>query len=208
MKVDVFSIAGEKTGEQVELSDEIFAAPVNEHAIYLNIKAIQANKRRGTHSTKNRAAVRGGGRKPWKQKGRGVARAGTIRSPLWVGGGRAFGPEPRDYSQKTNKKSKKVARRAILSSRLSDEKLTIIEDFAIDSGKTKEMVNILKNFSAERDRVIFLTPEVDTMTLRASGNIPYLKVVRADLASTFDLVSSNRLFVQKSALAKLEEILS
>ena len=208
MKVNVFNIAGEKTGEQVELSDAIFAAPVSEHAVYLDVKAIQANQRQGTHSSKTRSAVSGGGKKPWKQKGRGVARAGTTRSPLWVGGGRVFGPAPRDYSQKVNKKSKKVARRSVLSSRLSDEKLVVIEDFAVDSGKTKDMVKILKSFSVEKDRVIFLTQELDNMTIRASGNIPYLKVMRADLASTYDLVSSNHLFIQKSALAKLEEVLS
>lgn len=208
MRLDIYSISGEKTGKKATLSDTIFAAPQNEHAVYLDIKAINAKNRQGTHSTKTRSEVRGGGKKPWKQKGRGVARAGTTRSPLWVGGGRVFGPEPREYSQKVNKKAKKVARRSILSARVAEKKLTIIEDFTLDSGKTREMAGFLKNFDATNERVIFLTTEVDKMLIRASGNIPYLKVMRADIASTYDLLSSRRLFIQKSAIAKLEEVLS
>jgi large subunit ribosomal protein L4 len=208
MRLDIYSISGEKTGKKATLSDTIFAASQNEHIVYLDIKAINANNRQGTHSTKTRSEVRGGGKKPWKQKGRGVARAGTNRSPLWVGGGRVFGPEPHAYSQKVNKKAKKVARRSVLSARVAEKKLTIVEDFSIESGKTKEMAQILENFDARNERVIFLTPEVDKMLIRASGNIPYLKVLRADIASTYDLLSSNRLFIQKSAIAKLEKVLS
>lgn len=208
MRVDIYNISGEKTGKKATLSNAVFAVSQNEHVVYLEIKAINANKRQGTHSTKNRSAVRGGGRKPWKQKGRGAARAGTTRSPLWVGGGRIFGPEPRDYSQKVNKKAKKVARKSVLSARASEKKLTVIEDFTIESGKTKEMANVLDNFEVANDKVIFLTSEVDEMLMRAGGNIPYLKIMRADFASTHDLLSSNRLFIQKSAIAKLEEVLS
>ncbi len=208
MKVDVYSIEGQPTGEQIELSDQIFAAPVNRHVVYLVVKAHRANMRQGTHATKNRALVRGGGRKPWRQKGRGVARAGSIRSPLWVGGGRVFGPQPRDYSQKINKKVKKLARRSVLSARLKDNQLTVIEDFTIESGKTRDMAAILKNFQINGEKTLFLVPDKDEMLLRASRNIPNLEILRAEQVSTYDLMKCKRLFLQKSAVQKLEEVLA
>lgn len=208
MKVDVFNINGEKTGEKVNLPEAIFAAPINEHVVYLDVKAIRANQRQGTHDAKTRSEVRGGGKKPWKQKGRGVARAGTIRSPLWVGGGRVFGPAPRDYSQKVNKKVKKAARRSVLSSRLAENRLTVVDDFSLEAGKTKELLAILQHFEVSNEKVLILTGEVDRALLKASANLPAVSVLRADLASTYDLLWGKRLFIQKSAIGKLEMILS
>lgn len=208
MKVDVYKTDGQASGKKINLSDTIFAAPQKEHLVYLAVKAQLANMRQGTHAVKNRSAVRGGGKKPWKQKGRGVARAGTIRSPLWVGGGRVFGPEPRDYSQKVNKKAKKIARRSILSARLQENRLRVLDDFGVDSGKTKDMAAILSNFEIKRERVLLIVDDAASMLLRASKNIHNLQVVRAELVSVYDLLRSKQVFLQKSAVAKLEEVLA
>lgn len=208
MKLDVYGIDGQKTGEAIELADAIFAAPVSKHAVYLAVKAYQANQRQGTHATKNRSAVRGGGKKPWKQKGRGVARAGTIRSPLWVGGGRIFGPEPHGYEQKVNKKVKRLAKRSLIATRLKEEQMKVLDDFKLEQGKTREMVDILANFETSKKRVLILLDDFDQMIFRASRNIPYVQVTRADLVSAYDLINSDCLLVQKSAVPKLEEVLS
>lgn len=208
MKVDLYNIDGQPTGQKVQLSDKVFKAPINEHAVYLTVKAQRANMRQGTHATKNRALVAGGGKKPWRQKGRGVARAGTIRSPLWVGGGRIFGPEPRDYSQKVNKKVKKLARRSVLSARVKDGQLFPVEDFTIESGKTREMAGILSNFEAQGTRTLLLVGDNNDMLLRACRNIPGLDVQLADKVSTYELVRSKKILLQKSAIKKLEEVLA
>lgn len=208
MKVDVHKISGEKSGKKVELQDRIFKVPQNEHVVYQVVKAHLANRRQGTHAAKNRALVSGGGKKPWKQKGRGVARAGTNRSPLWVGGGRVFGPEPRDYRQKINKKVKKLARRSVLSHRLAEKRLFVVEDFSLESGKTREMLDILLNFEVDGGKALFLLKDFDANILRACKNLPDVSVLRADLASTYDLLRNRHLFIQQGAIAKLEEILS
>jgi len=208
MKVDVYRTDGQVSGKKINLSDTVFAAPQKDHVVYLVVKAQLANMRQGTHAAKNRAAVRGGGKKPWRQKGRGVARAGTTRSPLWVGGGRVFGPQPRDYSQKVNKKAKKVARRSVLSARLQENRLRVLEDFTVESGKTRDVVAILNNFAIERERVLLLVDAADSMLLRASKNVPNLQVMQADLVSVYDLLRCKQVFLQKSAVAKLEEVLA
>lgn len=161
MKAEVYNINGKATGETVELPEVIFSTPKHEHAVYLCVKAQLANMRQGTHASKNRSAVSGGGRKPWRQKGRGVARAGTNRSPLWVGGGRAFGPQPRDYSQKVNKKLKKLARRSVLAEKFRGGDLKILQDFSVDTGKTKEFMPIVQSLEIGNNKALFLTAELD-----------------------------------------------
>jgi large subunit ribosomal protein L4 len=208
MQIDLYTKDGQKSGKKVELPDEIFGIQPNEHAVYLAIKAYLANQRQGTHMTKNRKLVSGGGKKPWKQKGRGVARAGTIRSPLWVGGGRVFGPVPHEYREKLNKKVNRLARKSALSTKVKDGQLTVVEDFTIESGKTRDMVEVLKNFAVENSKALFLLPKHDEMLLRAGKNIPKLDIRDAASASAYDLLNCQKLFIQESAIATIAGVLA
>jgi large subunit ribosomal protein L4 len=208
MNVDILKIDGQPSGSKAKLADSVFAIEENEHAVYLTVKAQLANARQGTSSTKGRSEVRGGGRKPWKQKGRGVARAGTSRSPLWVGGGRTFGPEPRTYTQKINKKVNKLARRTLLTNRLRRNQLVVTEDFSLENGKTTEMIHLLNGLSANESKVLILTADFDKKLVRAAQNVPNTSVLRADLASAHDLIKSNHIVLQKGAIKKLEEVLA
>jgi large subunit ribosomal protein L4 len=203
MQVEVYTRDGQKSGKTVELPEEIFGIQPNEHVVYLAVKSYLANQRQGTHKTKNRKLVRGGGKKPWRQKGRGVARAGTIRSPLWVGGGRVFGPVPRDYSQKLNKKVNRLARKSVLSGKAKDGQLVVVEDFTIESGKTRDMVTVLKSFAIENVKSLFLLPDRNEMLLRASRNIPTVSVQDAASVSAYELLNCQRLFIQESAIPKI-----
>jgi large subunit ribosomal protein L4 len=203
MLVDVYKKDGKKSGKQVELPEDVFGVEPKEHAVYLAVKAQLANARQGTHKTKTRHEVRGGGKKPWKQKGRGVARAGTIRSPLWVGGGRVFGPTPRDYGQDLPKKVKRLARRSVLSAKLKDRQLVVVEDFQIDSGKTRDMAAVLNGFEVGKQKALMLMPSYDEKTLKASRNIPNLRVQVAEVASTYEMLDCSKLFILQSAIEKL-----
>ena len=208
MTLDVLKIDGSKSGEKVTLADNIFAIEPNDHAIYLSVKAYLANQRQGTHKTKERGEVRGGGKKPWKQKGRGGARAGTSRSPLWVGGGTIFGPRPRDYRQDLPKKVKRVARKSALSYKVKDEQLVVVEDFSIDKPKTKEFVKILNALKIEGKKVLLLTNTNDLNILKSGRNIPKVKVLEASKASTYDLLNNQVLLLQKSAVKVIENTFS
>jgi len=208
MTLDVLKIDGSKSGEKVTLADSIFAIEPNDHAIYLSVKAYLANQRQGTHKTKERSEVRGGGKKPWKQKGRGGARAGTSRSPLWVGGGTIFGPRPRDYRQDLPKKVKRLARKSALSYKVKDEQLVVVEDFSIDKPKTKEFVKILNALKIEGKKVLLLTNTNDLNILKSGRNIPKVKVLEASKASTYDLLNNQVLLLQKSAVKVIENTFS
>jgi large subunit ribosomal protein L4 len=207
MQVEVYNKDGKKTGRSVELPDAIFGAEPNEHVVYLAVKAQRANARQGTHKTKTRAEVSGGGKKPWKQKGRGVARAGSTRSPVWVGGGRVFGPKPRDYRQDVNKKVKKLARISVLSSKVKSNQVVVVEDFTIASGKTRDMAEILKRFDANETKSLFLISQQDAMLYRASRNIARLNVQPGDVVSTYELLNCQKLFIQEGAIAKIVGVL-
>lgn len=207
MQADIYTRDGQKSGRTIELPDEVFGIESNEHAIYLDVKAQMANRRQGTHKTKTRAEVRGGGKKPWKQKGRGVARAGSTRSPVWVGGGRVFGPVPRSYEQKINKKTKKLARRSVLASKLRNSQLFVVEDFTIESGKTREMAAILKSFEADQVSSVLLIAQPDEKLHRASRNLFRLNLQLGAVASTYELMNCQKLLVQESAVAKLAGVL-
>ena len=200
MKIDVLKIDGSSTGRQIDLSDEIFGVEPNSHSMYLSVKSYLANQRQGTHKAKERGEVRGGGKKPWKQKGRGGARAGTTRSPLWVGGGTIFGPRPRDYRQDLPKKVKRLARTSALSSKVKDEQLMIVEDFNFDTPKTKEFINILQALNAEGKKVLLLTNGNQTSVYKAGRNIPKVKVLEADKASTYDILNNQILVLQEGAV--------
>lgn len=205
MTLDVFKIDGSKSGDKVELPDNIFSIEPNDHAIYLSVKAYLANQRQGTHKAKERGEVRGGGKKPWKQKGRGGARAGTTRSPLWVGGGTIFGPRPRDYRQDLPKKVKRLARKSALSYKAKDEQLVVVEDFNLEQPKTKEFSKILSALKVSGKKILLLTDENKPNVFKSGRNIPKVKVLEASKASTYDLLNNQILIVQKSAVKEIEK---
>ncbi len=204
MTLDVLKIDGSKSGDKVTLSDSIFAIEPNDHAIYLSVKAFLANQRQGTSKSKERGEVRGGGKKPWKQKGRGGARAGTSRSPLWVGGGTIFGPRPRDYRQDIPKKLKRLARKSAFSYKVKDEQLLVIEDFNLDAPKTKDFAKILSALKVDGKKVLLLTENNNQNVYKSGRNIPKVKVLEAAKASTYDVLNNQVLILQKSAVKVIE----
>jgi large subunit ribosomal protein L4 len=208
MKLDVYKIDGSKSGETIDLTENIFAVEPNDHVIYLAVKAYLANKRQGTSKAKERNEVSGGGKKPWKQKGRGGARAGTSRSPLWVGGGTIFGPKPRNYRQKLNKKVLVVARKSALTYKAQANQIIVIENFDFDAPKTKEFNNILKSLNINNKKVLLLTDENRTNIYKSGRNIEKVNILEAKNASTFDLVNNQVLVIQSGAIQKIEEILN
>lgn len=199
MKLDIYKKDG-TTSEQVDLADDIFGIEPNDHAIYLSVKAYLANQRQGTSKSKERGEVRGGGKKPWKQKGRGGSRAGTSRSPLWVGGGTIFGPKPRDYRQDIPKKIKKLARRSALSYKIKDEQLMVVENFDFEKPKTKDFADILSSLKINGKKVLFLTNGHQDSVFRAGRNIPKVKILDASLASTYDILNNQVLVLQQGAV--------
>ncbi|HVO72959.1 MAG TPA: 50S ribosomal protein L4 [Ignavibacteriaceae bacterium] len=200
MKIDIYKTDGSVSGEKIDLSEDIFAVEPNDHAVYLTVKSYLANQRQGTHKAKERGEVRGGGKKPWRQKGRGGARAGTIRSPLWVGGGTIFGPRPRNYRQDLPKKVKRLARKSALSHKVKDNQLMIIEDFKFEQPKTKELVNLLKALKVDGKKVLILTSETDLTLYKSGRNIPKVKILEAGKASTYDILNNQVLLLQKGAV--------
>jgi large subunit ribosomal protein L4 len=204
MKLDIFKIDGTASGEQLELSDDIFGVEPNDHAIYLAVKAYLANQRQGTSKSKERGEVRGGGKKPWKQKGRGGARAGTSRSPLWVGGGTIFGPRPRDYRQDLTKKLKRLARKSALSYKVKDNQILIVEDFTLENTKTKDFSKILSDLKIRGKKVLVLTGSYNETIYKAGRNIPKVNILEAANASTYDILNNQVLVLQKSAVESIK----
>lgn len=200
MELEVYKIDGSPSGEKVNLADDIFAIEPNDHAIYLSVKSFLANKRQGTHKSKERGEVAGGGKKPWKQKGRGGARAGTTRSPLWVGGGTIFGPKPRDYRQEIPKKVQKLARKSAFSYKAKDEQLLIVEDFSFDAPKTKNFSSMLSALRINGKKVLLLTNNTQPNVYKSGRNIPKVKIMEAGNASTYDVLNNQILIIQKSAV--------
>lgn len=208
MTIDVYKIDGSLSEEKINLSEDIFGIEPNDHAIYLDVKAYLANQRQGTHKAKERGEVRGGGKKPWRQKGRGTARAGTIRSPLWVGGGTVFGPRPRDYRQKLPKKVKILARKSALSYKIKDNQIMVVEDFTFEQPKTKDFVNILNNLKIAGKKVLLLTTDYNNVVYKSGRNIPKVQILEAAKASTYDILNNQVLLMQKGAVEVIEKNLS
>lgn len=200
MKVDIYKIDGSLTGRQVELNPKVFDIQPNDHAIYLAVKAYLANQRQGTAKAKERSEVSGGGKKPWRQKGTGRARAGSIRSPLWVGGGTVFGPKPRDYEMKLPKKVKLLARLSALTYKARNNQIVVVEDFNLDQPKTKEMFNIIKALNLNDKKTLLLTGSYSKNIYLSGRNIPTLNVLEAKKASTYDILNNKVLLLQESAL--------
>jgi large subunit ribosomal protein L4 len=207
MQVDVYKIDGTLSGEKVELDANIFEIAPNDHAIYQAVRSIQANQRQGTHKVKTRSEVSGGGRKPFKQKKTGRARAGTTRSPLWIGGGSIFGPTPHDYVVKLPAKVRKLARKSALSYKAKDGAVKVVEDFQFDEVKTKKMVEVLKALLVDKQKTLLLTTTTDETLLKSGRNIPKLQVREADKASTFEILKNQVLLIQKSAVDVLQKSL-
>jgi len=207
MKLDVYKIDGTPSGESIELSDSVFAIEPNDHVVYLSVKAYLANQRQGTHKTKERNEVSGGGKKPWKQKGKGGARAGSSRSPLWVGGGTIFGPKPRDYRQKLNKKVNVLARRSALSMKAKANQIMIVEDFNFEAPKTKDFVAVLKSLNIYGKKTLLLTSDNLINVYKSGRNIEKVSICDAVNASTYEILNNQQLLIQKSAIEKIENIL-
>ncbi len=207
MELKVLNREGAETGEVVTLNDDIFAVEVSEHAIYLDVKAMLANRRQGTHKAKTRAEVRGGGKKPYRQKGTGNARQGSSRSPIMVGGGTIFGPQPRSYEQKVNRKVKQLARRSALSSKAAAGQIVVVEDFSLESIKTRPVADMLSNLGLAEKKTLLMMPAHDNVVSTSGRNIAKLNIKVADQASTYDILNSQAVLFQKAALQKIEEIL-
>jgi large subunit ribosomal protein L4 len=203
--LDVIDRNNQKVG-QVELSEAVFGAEVKPHLLHEVVVWQLAKRRAGTACTKIRKEVRGGGRKPWRQKGTGRARSGSRRSPLWRGGGTIFGPKPRDYNYNVPKKVKKAALRSALSSKLGEEKLTVLKGFDLESIKTKDFVAVLSNLSTFDCLVVI--PTADEMVEKSGRNVPKVKVLRAEGLNVYDILKHDRLLLLEGAVAGIEEALS
>ncbi|QMS85180.1 50S ribosomal protein L4 [Candidatus Xianfuyuplasma coldseepsis] len=204
-KVTLFNQTGENVGD-IELNDAVFGIEPNEQAVYDVVKAQRAAMRQGTHSTKNRSAVRGGGRKPWRQKGTGRARVGTNRSPLWTGGGIVFGPSPRKYILKVNKKVRRLALKSVLSSKLQEENFKVLDQLTLEQIKTKDMVNVLNNLKVE-GKVAFVLDKPNTTLALAARNIPGVTVTTVDHVSVYELLNVKTVVLTADAVKKYEEVL-
>jgi large subunit ribosomal protein L4 len=204
MELDVYKKDGTKSGETVKLSDEIFGIEPNHHLIYRAVRVYLDNQRQGTSKVKTRREVRGGGKKPFKQKHTGMARQGSNRSPVMTGGGSIFGPKPRDYTSALPAKMGRLARKSALSVKARDGQITIVEDFTFDAPKTKAMAGVLKALSLATTKTLLLVPKADANVVRSGRNIPHFGVIEADKASTYDLVNNRMLLIQKSAVEVLQ----
>ena len=205
MKFDVLDMNGKKVSE-VELSDAVFGITPNEKAVHAAVVNFLANQRQGTQSTKTRSEVSGGGRKPWRQKGTGHARQGSIRAPQWTHGGVALGPKPRDYSYRINKKLKRLAVLSALSAKAAAGDMIVIDELACAEYKTKTIVNMLAAVGAEK-KALIVTPAVDAKVVKSAANIPGGKTTTADNENTYDVVNANKFVISVDAAKKLEEVL-
>ena len=188
MKLDIYNKTGQKSSKKATLKDEVFGITPSQHSIYLAISSEMAAIRQGTHSSKTRAEVRGGGAKPWRQKGTGRARIGSLRNPSRVHGSKAFGPKPHKYEKKINKKVKQLARKSVLSQKVSEKNFIVLDDFSLETPKTNEFANILKNLNITEKRVTILTDKLEDNLYLGSRNIKNICVVPAGSASTYDLL--------------------
>ena len=207
MELSVLNIKGEDTGRKVTLSDAVFGATPNEHAMYLDVKQYLANQRQGTHKSKERNEVAGSTKKIKKQKGTGGARAGSLKAPLFVGGGRVFGPRPRNYSFKLNKKLKEVARVSALSMLAKDNKVSLLESFTFEAPKTKEFKNILSNLKVE-GKTLLVLPAVDKNVVLSGRNLNKVKISTASDLNTYDLLNTDRVLLVEDSVNVIENLLS
>ncbi len=208
MELEVLKITGESTGRKVQLNENIYGIEQpNDHCIYLDVNLIRANQRQGTHKAKTRSEIAGSTRKLIRQKGTGGARRGDINSPVLRGGGRVFGPQPRDYGFKLNKKVRLLARRSALTYKMRDAEIAILEDFTFDSIKTKKMVEVLNNLKVNGGKNLFVFPTVDNNVVMSARNIQRTQVTLARNLNTYDILNAKKIFILESSLPQIEEIL-
>ena len=205
MTLDVLTVEGTKSGKQVELPADIFGIEPNEHAVYLAVKQYNAHQRQGTHKAKERGEIKGSTRKIKRQKGTGTARAGSLKNPLFRGGGRVFGPRPRNYTVHLNKKVKRLARKSVLSDKASQGNIIIVEDFTFDAPRTKDFVNILSKLEANGQKTLFVTGDQDNILRLSSRNLPKAKVARAQDINTYDILNAQTLVFAEGAIEKIKE---
>ena len=201
--VSVYNMEGAQVGT-IELSDSIFAVPVNEHLVHQAVVAQLANKRQGTQKAKTRSEVSGGGRKPWRQKGTGHARQGSIRAPQWTGGGVVFAPVPRDYEVKMNKKERRAALKSALTSKVQENKLVVVDSLALAEAKTKEMQKVLTNLKA--DKALVVTADDDQKVVLSARNIADVQTATVNTINVYDVMKHNTVVVTKDAVASIEEV--
>ncbi|MBR4903050.1 MAG: 50S ribosomal protein L4 [Selenomonadaceae bacterium] len=203
--VAVYDMTNNKVGD-IELSEEIFGVEINEGLVHQAVVMQMASWRLGTHSTKTRADVRGGGKKPWRQKGTGRARAGSRRSPLWRGGGTIFGPHPRDYSFSMPRKQRRLALKCVLTDKVNEGNLIVLDNLNFDEPKTKKFVEFQKTFGVDGCKSLFITAELIDNVTRSSNNLQNAKAIAALQLNVYDILNSEKLFLTKDAVAKIEEV--
>lgn len=201
--VAVYNMEGKEV-DKIELNDSIFGVEINEHLVHMAVLQQLANKRQGTQKAKTRSEVRGGGRKPWRQKGTGHARQGSTRSPQWTGGGVVFAPTPRDYSFKLNKKEKRAALKSALTSRVVENKFVVVDELKLDEIKTKKFVEVLKNLNVEKALVVL--NDMDEKVIASAENIPTVKTTQTNELNVFDVLKYDTVVVTKAAVATIEEV--
>lgn len=206
MELAVYNIKGEDTGRKVTLSDEVFGVDVNEHAVWLDVKQYLANRRQGTHKSKERSEVSGSTRKLHKQKGGGGSRIGDINSPVLVGGGRVFGPRPRSYSFKLNKKVKQLARKSALTAKLADQQIMVVEDFSFAAPKTKQMVEVLTALKVNGQKVLLVMPEMNKDINLSLRNIPNVRMMAAQDINTYAILNNNMLVLSEKSVDVVNNI--
>ena len=206
MEVAIYNISGAETGKKATLNDEIFGIEPNNHAIYLDVKQYLANKRQGTHKSKQRNEVMGSTRKLKKQKGTGGARSGSILSPLFPGGGRVFGPVPRDYSFKLNKKLKQLARKSALTYKAKDNAITVVEDFAMEAPKTKEFIAITKNLKLDGKKILVVLPETNPVVSLSARNLQNVKVIPASKLNTYDVMNAAGIVLAETSVEAVNQM--
>lgn len=208
MQVEVLNISGKKTAKKVDLVDSIFAAEPNDHCIYLDVKQFLANQRQGTHKSKERAEIARTTKKLKRQKGTGGARAGSMKSPVFVGGGRAFGPRPRDYSFKLNKKVKALARISALTYKAKENAITVLEDFNFEAPKTKNFIDLIKNLNMGDKKTLFVLGSNNKNIYLSSRNLERSKVVNASDINTYDILNADNVILAESSVKVIETILN
>jgi len=208
MEVAVLKYSGEKTSKKVNLSADVFGIEPNDHAIYLDVKSYLANQRQGTHKSKQRNEITGSSKKLKKQKGTGGARAGNIKNPQFKGGGRVFGPTPRDYSFKLNKKVKDLARKSALSYKAKDNSIAILEDFTFEAAKSKQYVSMLNALSLGDKKTLLVLPEVNKNVVLSGRNLQNTKVTTADQINTYDVMNADSVIFVESSISKVENLLN
>lgn len=206
MKLEVLDSKGNSTGRSVNLPKEIFGVEPNEHVVYLAVKQYLANQRQGTHKAKERGEVAGSTRKIKRQKGTGTARAGSIKSPLFRGGGRIFGPRPRTYKVGLNKKVKSLARKSVLSAKANDGNILVVEDLSFDAPKTKDFLNVLSSLKVADEKTLFVTPDYNKEVYLSSRNLPKSQVVSAADLNTYEIINASKLVLVEGAVKQIKEI--